>query len=779
MLVTHSHTHAADKPAPEATPQTSTAPPVELNIKNVMDALQSQDMPLFLAATATLEQWIEREPGHALALMGLGISLARRQQWLQAQTRFEQAIAAEPKLAQAHSNLGNLHRQFGRRAEAIAAYKKAVQLQPGLSEAHYNLSIVLDEEGKPQAAEEAVRRALLFRPNYPEAHNNLGNLLLKGGKVEAAVSHFRQALVWNDVLRPARFNLIIGLYRLGRSTEAQAEVDRLLKEHPDDPQILRVQAAGLAQQGALGEAERINQQLLKLQPDAPDLWLHQGEVLLARKDFDGAMALYKDLLSKRNLPPALAIGAMAQVMLARGNYGEARHLYQQALMMDGRLPALLMGLARTLLESGDTRLGLETLRRVLEIAPAAADIHSLLIHHMRLDPTTTAQQLQDEVVRWNTQHSPQTTPARPQAVNRKSGDALRVGFIVGDVEQGPVADSLLALLDRANESLLPFIYQATAAGPTAQKIKDKATHWRPAAALGATDLAEQIRQDGIDVVIDTLGHGPGSRLKTLALRPAPVQLCWLGDDANPGIVGIDACLLDAVQQDHADESDINNAPAWLTTPFVWTAPTDAPDITPRGQDAVVFGVVSPLARLNSLVLDHVAQVLIGCPHARLHVLTDVDAQDEVTLQKIRRLLALREVEPERIDIHPALNTAQRQAQLGRIDIVLDAHPGTLGQAALECLWMGAAVVSLSGPQSWQRASTSVLTQLGLQEWVAQDAAAYVATALAAADNPDQRATFRAGVRERIQRAPVMNAQVFADDFAAALLRAWDTYAQAN
>lgn len=777
MTPTHVMNVNPSSPACEPAPAAVAAAPVELNIKNVMDALQSHDLQLFTAATATLEQWVVREPRHALALMGLGISLARRQQWAQAQERFEQAIAAEPKLAQAHSNLGNLHRQFGRRANAITAYKKAVQLQPGMAEAHYNLSIVLDEDGKAAQAEEAVRRALLFRPNYPEAHNNLGNLLLKSGRVEAAVSHFRQALVWDDTLRPARFNLIIALYRLGRSAEAQAEVDRLLKEHPDDPQILRVQAAGLAQQGALGEAEQINTRLLQLEPDAPDLWLHQGEVLLARQDFDGAMALYKDLLSKHNLPPAVAIGAMAHVMWARGNYGEAKHLYQQALMMDGRMPALLMGLARTLLESGDTRLGLETLQRVLEIAPAAADIHSLMIHAMRLDPASTPQRVQAALDDWVHRHAPHPAPARPRALARKEGDGLHIGFIVGDVEHGPLAPSLLPLLAFAREQFLIYVYQATPPGPVAQSLKDNTSHWRPVSALGTTDLAEQIRQDGIDILVDTLGHGPGSRLKTLAQRPAPVQLCWLGDFADPGIGCIDAYLADDALMGQGAPGTA--PPPRLPTPFVWQVPAAAPDTTPRAHSGFVFGLVSPLACLNAVVLDHVAQILLESPQARLLVLTNVDAKDEVTLQRIRRLLALREVAPDRVDIVPKTGAEERLNHLCQMDVVLDTFPQPLGYSALDCLWMGAAVLSLSGDQSWQRVTLSVLRPLGLDDWAVTDWRDYVAKAVATAADPTALATFRQTLRERMQHAPLMNPDAFAKDFGAALLRAWDTQAHAD
>lgn len=742
-----------------------------------MEQLQSTDAEIFRAATEALAQVLAAEPEHGLALLGTGIACARRQEWDAALEYFERAIAADPKLAPAHSNLGNLHRLAGRRKEAVAAYRQAIRLQPGLPDAHYNLSVLLGDEGLMKEAEESVRRALLFRPNYPEAHNNLGHLLLKSGKVEQALSHFRQALVWNPELVPARSNLIMALYRLGRSVEAQAEVDRLLAEHPDDLQVLRVQAAGLAQQGRLDDAEAINLKLMELQPDAADVQLNLGEVLLARDDYEGALACYRELLAKRNLPPAIAVGAMANVMLAQGNYSTARELYQQALMLDARLPPLILGLARTLLESGELRHGLETLRRVVQLMPSAADIHSSLLHFLRFDPTCTRLEWRAELARWSEQHArhgqERQAPARP----KKEGEPLRLGFLAGDLERGPEAVAFVALIRELDPALTEvFIYHAARAGTVALDLQARATHWRPVAALGTADLAEQIRQDAIDVMVDLIGHGLGSRLQALSERSAPAQASWLGSFAPTGLPTMDARFSDA-QLDPEGGTLTTEAGGEtvvrLPAPISWRAPDQAPEVGARpAGSAFRFGVVSPLLHINAVVLDAWGEILRTLPESRLVWFSDTDKADEATRQHLTRLLLLREVEASRVEVLPKLDGVEHLAAIGGLDLVLDTFPQPLGLAALDCLWMGVPVLTLAGAESWQRVTLSVLAQAAMEDWATSTREAYVARAIAAVEQREELARLRTALRARLEAAPIMDASGFARAFEAAVAELW-------
>lgn len=717
-----------------------------------------------------LTQLQAADPSNGMVLMGLGIGHARRQAWPLAQDCLEQAVAAAPKLAPARMNLGNLHRQQGRSEQARAAYEKAIELQPGLPDAHYNLSLLQDEAGESAEAEASVRRALLFKSDYPEAHNNLGHLLIKAGKVEQALSHFRQALVWAPDLLPARFNLILALYRLGRSHEAQVEIDQVLALHPDNIQVLRVQAVGLMQMGQLDDAEQVNRKLLELQPDAPDLRLNQADAMLMRENFDGAKTIYQDLLSKRLVPPAVGIGAMGNLMRAQSQFTEARTLYQQALMMDNRLPALVLGLARTLTEAGELKQGIASWQRAVEMLPRAAEVHSGLIMAQRLDPDIGPTLQAKEITRWIHAHG--QTPdnvnsaLRPQA--HQTGEQLRLGFLIGANTPGVTLTTLQALQRSAHKKMPIFFYHCGVADIASQTLQQGAEHWRPTNSLGLTDLAEQIRQDAIDVLIDTVGHGFGSRLPVLAQRAAPLQLGWLGDFTPPCMPGIDAVLSDKVIA-HTSEPRV----AYLDPLYHWQAPVNAPAISATASDHIVFGVVSPLSHLNAHVLDVWAEILRAVPTSELHVLSRLSPSDTATRQRLTRLLLIRDVAPERVHFEAANNEATRLQNLGQVTAVLDTFPMPMPLAsALECLWMGVPVLTLAGSQPWTRTSASVLTHADLADWITDNPENYKARACRLSESTLSIQEWRYTARERLQASSIMNSAKFVQAFEDAIDSLW-------
>jgi predicted O-linked N-acetylglucosamine transferase (SPINDLY family) len=163
--------------------------------------------------------------------------------------------------------------------------------------------------------------------------------------------------------------------------------------------------------------------------------------------------------------------------------------------------------------------------------------------------------------------------------------------------------------------------------------------------------------------------------------------------------------------------------------------------------------------------------LLAAPDSRLLWLTDTAEADTATRERFRRLMALREIEPERIDMRPRLEDAGRQRAIGEMALVLDTFSVSLGTAALECLWCGTPVLSLRGDASWRSSAAGLLTAAGLGEWVAAAGRDdYIAKAAACSG---ATAASRAGVRQCLQASPIMDAAGFADAFGRAIEGMWD------
>jgi predicted O-linked N-acetylglucosamine transferase (SPINDLY family) len=184
----------------------------------------------------------------------------------------------------------------------------------------------------------------------------------------------------------------------------------------------------------------------------------------------------------------------------------------------------------------------------------------------------------------------------------------------------------------------------------------------------------------------------------------------------------------------------------------------------------VFGVVSPLAHVDAACLDAWAEILLAAPDSRLLWLTDTAEADTVTRERFKRLMALREIAPERIDMRHRLEDVARQRAIGEMALVLDSLPVSLGTAALECLWCGTPVLSLRGDAPWRSTAAGLLTAAGLGAWVAAGRDDYIAKAVACSG---ATAASREGLRQRLLASPIMDAAGFADAFGRAIEGMWD------
>lgn len=766
-------TNAKPVPIP-AFPQTAGDSAIT-SLQQAYEWLQAADAAQVERAIRFLESLLIAEPTNGWVHMGLGIGCARQGRLEVALQHMQQAVQVAPKLAPAWVNLGNLHRQRKELKEARHAYERAIGLQSGYAEAHYNLAVVLDELGQQAKAVESVRRALMFKPDYADAHNNMGHLLVKQGRVEDALTHFRQALVWAPELHAARFNLILALYRLGRHAEANAEVKVVLAQDPENTKVLRVQAAGLMQMGQLSEADAVNRRLLELEPGAVDLMVSQAEMLVMKKDYAGARDLYQKMLQKGHIAPALGIGALANLMRAQGHYAEAAVLYRQALLMDNRLPQLVLGHSRVLIESGELPLGRASLDRAVELLPNAVELIGLKIAALRLQPDVTLGSMQAEVDKWRAAAPPALLELASQHVGRPSdtGTAdFRVGFLLGPEPVAELLDSLGALADDDDSTVRYFLYPTGAGTDGIADLKAAQLVIRPVAGLGDADIVQQVRQDAVDILIDTTGCGWGNRLPVLWARPAPALATWLGEGVPQS--GIPMLTGDGIVNQAKSAKASKVLLKTLQPHFYWKAPDQdlvgfsaAQECAPTG--GLVFGVLAPLSHINGQVLDTWADLLTRMPLARLVVSTHIAPADEGCHERLRRLFILRDIDPGRLEFAGGVTLDEQLAVLPRVDVVLDTFPANMSPTlVLNCVWHGVPVLAVEHAVPWGRTTAWVLRQAGMDSWVTQSPADYVAAAeRLAVSLAGQRLALSAGARRSLHEAGVTQARVFARQFRAA------------
>ncbi|MCP4245993.1 MAG: methyltransferase type 11, partial [bacterium] len=296
-----------------------------------------------------------------------------------------------------------------------------------------------------------------------------------------------------------------------------------------------------------------------------------------------------------------------------------------------------------------------------------------------------------------------------------AGKTLRIGLVSADFWSHPTGfflDSVLPAVDP--DQIQVFCYSGGAKSDNLTKrLKQSAAGWRSSIGLSDQALAEAIRGDGIDILIDLSGHTAGSRLACFALKPAPIQVTWLGSCHTTGEPAIDYTLMDPTYVPADGER-------WFTETVVrlpdirwcYAPPGYAPAVTPppalqRGH--ITFGSFNNLTKVNAAVIALWARVLKAVPGSQL-MLSWKTLADAGECARLREAFATEGIDADRLRLTSGPgNHAGVLADYGEVDIALDPFPFSGCLTTCETLWMGVPLVTLPMTRPASRQSLGFLT----------------------------------------------------------------------
>ncbi len=342
---------------------------------------------------------------------------------------------------------------------------------------------------------------------------------------------------------------------------------------------------------------------------------------------------------------------------------------------------------------------------------------------------------------------------------------LRIGYVSADLCQHTVGLFVKDVL-KAHDPARVQVF-AYSAGQVKDWVTDEiraACTFRDVTALDDAALAEQIRADGIDVLVDLSGHTGGSRLTAFAHRPAPVMVSWLGYFATTGLPYMDTVLLDAWHAPPGTEAQfvepILRLPSgrFCYQPVPWAPAAVAAPAFERN-DFITFGCFNNTAKFNAGVFDAWAQVLHAVPDARL-ILKWRTFNDEAFRQQVTDAFVARGIAADHIELRGPSFHADLLKEYADIDIALDPFPFTGGLTSCEALWMGVPVVTWPQRRVVSRQTHAFLHQIGLPELSAKDADDYVRIVVELANDRARLTQLRTTLRERMRSSPLMDVAGF-------------------
>ena len=698
-------------------------------------------------AEGIYRQILAQEPNHADALHFLGIIAQQVGRNDIAADFFRRAIAANPAVAAYHGSLGIALTGLGQLDEAIAAYRSAMHLTPNFVEAHNNLGNVLRDKGRIAEAIAAYRRALELKPDCAEIHYNLGNALKDHDALDEAILAYRRAIEIKPDYAEAHCNLGNALAEHRHFDDAILAYRRAIEFNPIYAQAHNNLGNALTEQGQSDEAILACRTALQLQPDFAQAHNNLGNALKDQRRFDEAISAYRHALE------------------LRPDYAKAQH-----------------NLASVLAELGRVDEAIALWRAALRISPDCPIFHSNILLFSHGSPGVDARALFQEHRDWNARHAqPLAKFIEAHAHNRDPVRRLRIGYVSPDFRNHPVLffiEGILAGHDR--NQVEDFCYaDVPRPDPATTRLRRYAQHWRDITRMSDPQVADLVREDRIDILVDLTGHTARNRLLVFARKPAPVQVTWLGYMDTTGLSAVDYRLTDA----HADppgatEHLYSERLVRLPDIFACFSPGDesrpvAP-LPALSRGHVTFASFHTLTKLNDSLLDWWATILLQVPNSRL-MMVAAGLHEASSQNRLSGFFVSKGVEVERLEFKGRQSLPDYLALYHEVDLLLDTHPWSGHTIACHALWMGVPVVTLAGDRYYSRMVASVLANLGLPELIAQTPGSYVKIACELAADPTRLARMRSTLRERMQGSPVMDAARFTRALEHAYREMWRTW----
>jgi predicted O-linked N-acetylglucosamine transferase (SPINDLY family) len=407
----------------------------------------------------------------------------------------------------------------------------------------------------------------------------------------------------------------------------------------------------------------------------------------------------------------------------------------------------------------------ECYREVLRIKPDDRVAYSTYAGALIFEPSVDGAGLLAQHRRWAAHHASTRAKPAPHKNRPEPERKLRVGYVSPDFRAHAVAYFLEPILAAHDPAQVETVCYAEVPAPdrTTARLRALAGQWRDTFGLSDEQLAELIRRDEVDILVDLAGHTAGNRLLVFARKPAPVQVSYLGYPCTTGLTAIDYRLADAVTDPPDEPACYVETLVRLEGAFCcYAPPAGAPPVSPvpaQARGGITFGSLHKLEKLNAAVLDVWCRILHALPSSRILL-----SRNTLRGRCGERVLAAfqeRGIEPNRVVLHHAEPVDLQHLRIyNEIDIALDPFPWNGHTTACEALWMGVPVVALRGQRHSGRMVASVLNAVGLPEWIAGSPAEYCRVALSLAADLPELARLRAHLRARMCQSPLCDGAAF-------------------
>ena len=648
--------------------------------------------------------------------------------------------------------------QSGDLDQGIKLVSAAAKLNETSVDIYKNLGSLLFQAGRLDEAEKFLLQAIEILPTHATTHNNLGEVLEQSGRLEEALAAYQAAAELEPRNSSIHCNIGIVFQRLQRFEDSCSALRRAVNLDPNSPEAHNNLGNAMKGTGDLEGATTELRRAIDLNPDYANAHQNLGSVLVELMDIDEAVTSFKRALTLvPNHPQALV--NLAAALNLQECLEESENFSRQAIAIAPNLAEAHNNLGVSLRGQGRYKEAEACYQKVVELDPTHATGHSNLIFAMDFNSAYSVIDHQEERVRWRKLHAAALAPnIKPNNNNTDSSRKLRIGYVSADFRRHSAANCfgpMILFFDRTQFETYCYSSNLQQDGLT-ERFRAAATVWRECRRLSDAQLAEKIREDEIDILVDLSGHSAGNRMLTFALKPAPVQVTAWGHGCGTGLTAIDYFLTDPIIVPEKEKKLYAEAIRYLPSHIPYLPPRAAPQIVDAPhleKGFITYGSFNRLEKINDQSLKLWSRILGETENA--HLVIKSQTLDRLGARTdFKRRLQEAALPADRITLLGSDPQPEHLANHGLIDIMLDPFPHGGGVSTSDALWMGVPVITLAGNTIPGRLTASTLHAIGLSELVATSQDQYIKIASELGRDSALIIALRHSLRDRVKHSPV-------------------------
>ncbi|KMZ66524.1 UDP-N-acetylglucosamine--peptide N-acetylglucosaminyltransferase, family GT41, partial [Zostera marina] len=737
------------------------------------------------------------QPTFAIAWSNLAGLFMESGDYSKALAYYTEAIKHRPNFAEPYLSKGNVYKAMGMMQEAITCFQHAIRIQPNDAVGMELLATTYYQQGQLELAIFHYRQAISCDSSYTEAYNNLGNALKDAGRVEEAMSCYHSCLS----LQPNHPQALTNLGNIYMEWNLPSAASQLYKATLSVTTGLSAPFSNLAliykQQGNYTDAIACYNEVLNIDPLAADGLVNRGNTF---KEIGRMADAIQDYVRAVNIRPTMAEAHanLASAYKDSGLVEAAVKSYTQALFLRPDFPEATCNLLHTLQcvcnwDERDTKFAeVEKIIRIqikMSVLPSVQPFHAIAYP---IDPLLAL-----EISRKYAAHCaliasrfglpPFSHPSRVAVKSNGGSGRLRVGYLSSDFGNHPLSHlmgSVFGMHNRKNVEVFCYGLSPNDNTEWRKRTISESEHFLDVSSMTSDAIAKMINQNKIQILINLNGYTKGARNEIFAMRPAPIQVSYMGFPGTTGATYIDYLVTDEfvspIRLSHIYSEKLVHLPhCYFVNDYKQKHLEVLEPVNPHKrsdyglpEDKFIFACFNQLYKMDPEIFNTWCNILKRIPKSALWLLKFPAAGET----RLRNYAVAKGVKPEQIIFTDVAIKNEHIRRSSLANLILDTPLCNAHTTGTDVLWSGVPMVTLPLEKMATRVAGSLCLATGLgEEMIVGSMKEYEEKAVFLAENPRKLHTLTSKLKAARMTCPLFDTIRWVQNLERSYFKMWNIY----